>query len=173
MTSPENLGEIAQEFVRRMHQAVEGLEELVAKGSTHGPTNVTTLSDRVVRVFEKQKRVVCTNKPDCLICKKRHLGTCWMSLKICYGCGKRRNKKNKCPRLGKNIWHHVVSMRSSMLGVAGLENSKGPHRKPVERLLHPPWRLGGSIRGKLMVYAKSVNIRLVGRVSLADLIPVV
>jgi len=166
-----------------MHQAVEGLEELVAKGITHVPTNVTTPSDSVVRVFEKQKRVVGTNKPDCLICKKFHLGTCWMYLKICYGCGKRGNKKNKCARLvhspptaryaGKNIWHHVVSMRNNMLGVAGLANSKGPHCKPVERLLHTPWRLGGSIKGKLIVYAKSVNIRLVGQVSLADLIPVV
>jgi len=155
MTSSENLGEIAQEFVGRMCQAMEGLEELVAKGSTLVPTNVTTPPDHVVRAFKKRKRVVGTNNPDCLICKKRNLGTCWMTLEICYGCGKRGNKKNKCPRFvhppwssryaGRNIWRHVVSMRSSMLGVAGLANSKGPHRKSVKRLLLTPWRLGGRI----------------------------
>jgi len=103
-----------------------------------------------------------------------------MTLEICYGCGKKGNKKNKCPRLvhlpwsaryaGRNIWRHVMSMRSSMLGVAGLANSKGPHRKPVNVLLLPPWRLWGRLRGEIMVYAKSVNIRLVGRVNLANLI---
>jgi len=53
MTSQENLGEITQEFVGRMRQAVEELEEIVSKGSTFVPTNVTTPLDRVVRAFNK------------------------------------------------------------------------------------------------------------------------
>jgi len=76
MTSPDNSGDITREFIGRMHQAVEGLEELVAKGSTLVPTNVTTPPDHVVRTFKKRKGVVGINKPDCLICKKRHLGIC-------------------------------------------------------------------------------------------------
>lgn len=49
------------------------------------------------------QRVVGANELDCSVCKKRHLGRCWMTLEICYGCGKRGNKKNKCPRLGTPI----------------------------------------------------------------------
>ena len=103
MTAPLNLGKITQEFVGRMRRAVEGLEELIANGSVLIPSTITAAPDRVVRESKKQKRVVGANELYCVICKKRHLGTCWMTLEICYGCGKRGHKKNKCPRLGTPI----------------------------------------------------------------------
>ncbi|XP_070050492.1 uncharacterized protein [Nicotiana tomentosiformis] len=53
MTVPLNLGELTQEFIGRMRRAVEGLEELVAKGSVLLPTNVTAPPDLVVRESEK------------------------------------------------------------------------------------------------------------------------
>nr|XP_009776387.1 PREDICTED: uncharacterized protein LOC104226171 [Nicotiana sylvestris] len=86
-----------------MRQAVEGLKELIAKGSVPVPANVTVPPESVVRASKKRKRVVGANEPNCSVCKKRHLGRCWMILEICYGCGKRGNKKNKCPRLGTPI----------------------------------------------------------------------
>ena len=48
MNPPLNLRELSQEFVRRIYRAMEGLVELVAKGSTLVPINVSAPPDHVV-----------------------------------------------------------------------------------------------------------------------------
>lgn len=60
----------------RVQGSDEVLKEPVAKGSVLVPINVIVPLDHVVRAPKKRKRVVCTNKLECLICKKYHLGMC-------------------------------------------------------------------------------------------------
>jgi len=73
---------------------------------------------------------------------------------------------------GENILPHVVSMLRSVLGVLDLGNSKSPYNEMLQRLLIPSRGPKERIGGMFMMYAKRVNIRSVGRVSLMDLIPV-
>nr|XP_009758295.1 PREDICTED: uncharacterized protein LOC104211004 [Nicotiana sylvestris] len=137
ITPPLNLGEIAHKFVGRMRQAVEGLKELIVKGSVLVPANITAPPERVVRASKKRKRVVSANEPDCSVCKKRHLGRCWMTLEIRYSCGKRGTRRINA--LGWIMDKGVAQLSSSATTSSitpsgrgavggGIQNSGGPNK---------------------------------------------